>query len=205
MKKTAILICLLFAFTTTAICQLKVSSNGSVSINANIQDWWSGLKVYVPTSKSCAYHLSYQNQDRFYVCAEGWLWAQQGGYFGSDVNLKQNINSIESPLTKLISLRGIQFNYRSDETKREVDMDNQNQRIGFVAQEVEKVLPGIVKVMPDSTKAVSYTDLIPLTVEAIKEQQTQIEELKEIIKQQQLQIESLKAMAESKKRKKKRK
>ena len=45
------------------------------------------------------------------------------------------------------------------------------------SQEVEQVVPGVVRVMEDSTMAVAYTDLVPLLVEAMKEQQVHIESL----------------------------
>jgi hypothetical protein len=154
--------------------QLAVNSNGSTTINANIQDWWSGLKVIVPTSKSCAYHLSYLGKDRFYVCAEGWLWCEKGGWFGSDLKLKENINRINSPLSTVLKLNGIQFDYKNTE-------HSNGQRLGFIAQDVEKILPGLVKTMPDSTKAIAYTDVTALLVEAIKEQQIQIDVLKKQI------------------------
>lgn len=181
---------------------MKVSTNGSVSVNANIQDWWSGLKVMVPTSKSCAYHLSYLNQDRFFVCAEGWLWAQQGGWFGSDLKLKKNINPIKSPLATIVALQGIQFDYKNLSTEDKDDSLNSNkkQRIGFIAQDVEKVLPGVVKTMPDGNKAISYTDIIPLTVEAIKEQQKQIDRLAKIIEEQQNKIDNLVKVVDAKKK-----
>lgn len=169
----------LFSFNTNA--QLTVSSIGSVSINANTSDWGSGLKVTVPTQNSCAYHLTYAGHDRFYVCANGWLWTERGGYFGSDIKLKQNINKIISPLSTVLKLNGIQFTYIGDETVPVKNGVQNNQRLGFVAQEVDKILPGIVKIMPDSTLAIAYTDLTALLVEAIKEQQAQIDLLKKKI------------------------
>lgn len=182
MSKLIVLILVVFSFQNIR-AQLNVSSNGSVSINANIQDWWSGLRVTVPTANSCAYHLTYAGQDRFYVCAQGWLWAQKGGYFGSDLKLKQNINKINSPLSTVLKLNGIQFDYKDDESNTKIKTNTNNgHRLGFIAQEVEEILPGLVQVMPDSTKAVAYTDMIALLVEAIKEQQIEIESLKTEIK-----------------------
>ena len=60
------------------------------------------------------------------------------------------------------------------------------QDIGVIAQEIEKVLPSAVKDREDEAmkgyKAVKYEKIIPLLIEGIKEQQKQINELKEIIK-----------------------
>ena len=50
--------------------------------------------------------------------------------------------------------------------------------VGLIAQEVQKVLPEIVQTRPNGTLAIQYDKVVPLLVEAIKEQQNQIEELK---------------------------
>ncbi|MDR2009370.1 MAG: tail fiber domain-containing protein [Bacteroidales bacterium] len=171
----------LFAITANASAQLKIKNNGEVTIHAQTQDWWPALRVYVPTKSSCSYNLwnYYYNKDVFFVCGEGYLWTMKGGYFGSDITLKQNITPIEGVLGKVMSLNGVRFQYK-DENKEKNDMELMNEedfRLGFIAQEVEKIFPEVVKDMPDGTKAMSYTDLIPVLTEAIKEQQVQIEQL----------------------------
>lgn len=173
----------------TGYSQLKVTSDGSVLINSYTPNWGRALRTIVYNPQACAYHLTYLNKDRFYVCAEGWLWAERGGYFGSDIKLKQNISKISSPLSTLIKLNGIQFNYIDESsTLKSTSSNYTGYRLGLIAQEVEQVIPGIVKTMPDSTKAIAYTDLIALLIEAIKEQQLfinnlkiEIQELNEII------------------------
>ncbi len=49
--------------------------------------------------------------------------------------------------------------------------------VGLIAQEVEKVLPEIVQIREDGIKAIQYEKVVPLLVEAIKEQQVTIENL----------------------------
>ena len=51
----------------------------------------------------------------------------------------------------------------------------------MIAQEIETVLPEVVKTAPDGSKAVAYTEIIPVLIEAIKEQQKEIEQLKKMI------------------------
>ena len=53
--------------------------------------------------------------------------------------------------------------------------------MGVVAQEVEQVLPEVVKTRDNGDKAVNYEKMIPLLIECIKDQQKQIDELKRII------------------------
>ncbi|NOU17138.1 MAG: T9SS type A sorting domain-containing protein [Bacteroidales bacterium] len=174
---TLILGILFFANTNYTYSQLKVLSNGSVEINSYALDYGRAVRTTVHNPNACAYHLTYNGVDKFYVSASGFLWCSQGGYFGSDLKLKQNINKINSPLSLVMKLNGIQFDYKEDKgVKKE-----KGQRLGFIAQDIEKILPGIVKTMPDSTKGIAYTDLTALLVEAIKEQQNQIDELKKLI------------------------
>ena len=54
--------------------------------------------------------------------------------------------------------------------------------MGLIAQEVDKVIPEVVKDLPEGKKAVAYQNIIGLLIEAIKDQQKQIDELKRKIK-----------------------
>lgn len=89
----------------------------------------------------------------------------------SDEQLKENISTIENPIDKVNELRGVDFNWKK----------NGKKQIGVIAQEVEKILPELVEEMPDGYKGVYYGNIVGLLIEAIKEQQKQIDELKEKI------------------------
>jgi hypothetical protein len=86
----------------------------------------------------------------------------------SDERLKENVVGISNALSKVLSLRGVEFN-RIGQTDRE---------IGVIAQEVEKVLPELVHEGVDGVKSVAYQNMVAVLIEAIKEQQAQIDELK---------------------------
>jgi hypothetical protein len=86
----------------------------------------------------------------------------------SDINLKTNIKPIVSPISKLLELNGVTFDWK--ETKES--------SIGVIAQEVERVFPELIKETNDNYKTVNYNGLVGVLIEAIKEQQNQIEELK---------------------------
>jgi len=92
----------------------------------------------------------------------------------SDEQLKENISTIENPIDKVNELRGVDFNWKK----------NGKKQIGVIAQEVEKILPELVEEMPDGYKGVYYGNIVGLLIEAIKEQQKQIDELKEKINAQ---------------------
>ena len=87
----------------------------------------------------------------------------------SDKNLKNNIKTIENPLSKVLSIRGVNFEWK----------DSNKASAGVIAQEVEKVLPELVT--GQNTKTVNYNGLIGLLIETVKEQQKQIDILSEKI------------------------
>lgn len=84
----------------------------------------------------------------------------------SDEKLKTNIKTIDNALEKVLQLRGVEY----DRTDRE------GHHIGVIAQEIEKILPEVVH--GEDIKSVSYGNIVAVLIEAIKEQQAQIEELK---------------------------
>jgi hypothetical protein len=89
----------------------------------------------------------------------------------SDVRVKENIKTIDNAITKVNKLRGVEFNKIGSEKKS----------IGVIAQEIEKVLPEVVKEDDKGMKSVAYGNIVGVLIEAIKDQQKQIDELKSII------------------------
>lgn len=83
----------------------------------------------------------------------------------SDERLKTNIQTIDKPIEKVCALRGVTY-----------EKDNKP-GLGVIAQEVEKVLPEVVKTEEDEigTKSVAYGNLVGLLIEAVKAQQEQLE------------------------------
>jgi hypothetical protein len=91
----------------------------------------------------------------------------------SDLRYKENIDGIEGALDKVLSLRGVTFDWKTDEYPDKTFDDGKH--YGVIAQEVEKVLPDVVFENRDGEKGVLYTELIPVLIESIKTQQRQIE------------------------------
>lgn len=89
----------------------------------------------------------------------------------SDSRLKDNLTPITNPVDKIKSLRGVEFDWNSGEHVGTHD-------VGLIAQDVEAVLPEAVTTQEDGYKNLAYTKVIPLLVEAMKEQQTMIEALR---------------------------
>jgi hypothetical protein len=86
----------------------------------------------------------------------------------SDQNLKKDISTLQGTLAKLQNFRGVNFRWKTQ--------DDSALRIGFIAQEVESVFPELVKTdIITGIKSVNYLGFAPVLVNAIKEQQTEIE------------------------------
>ena len=99
----------------------------------------------------------------------------------SDIKFKKNFQQINDPLNKVLNLNGVSYEWKTDEYK---DRGFQGGRhYGVIAQEIEKVLPEVVNAAPDGTKSVAYTEIIPVLIEAIKEQQQAIKEQQKRIEQ----------------------
>ena len=84
----------------------------------------------------------------------------------SDKRLKRNIETITNAVDTVSKLRGVNY-----------EKDGRNST-GVIAQEVEEVLPQVVHTAPDGMKSVAYGNIVGILIEAIKEQQKEIEELK---------------------------
>ncbi|SDH33819.1 tail fiber domain-containing protein [Winogradskyella thalassocola] len=103
----------------------------------------------------------------------------------SDRRLKKDITSLTYGLETILELNPVEYNWKN----REQD----HKSLGLIAQEVQPILENIVHIADDEDKtlSVSYTELIPVLIKAIQEQQ-------EIIKIQALKINGLTAEAEEK-------
>lgn len=96
---------------------------------------------------------------------------------GSDIRFKKEIKPIESALDKVLNLNGRIYVFKQEEFKDYSFPSGTN--FGFIAQELKEILPDLVSEDNNGYLAVNYIAVIPVLVEAIKEQNNQIEELKE--------------------------
>jgi hypothetical protein len=94
----------------------------------------------------------------------------------SDQRLKQQIRPITGALARVQALRGVRYTFRQQEYPA-LHLPA-GEQIGVLAQEVEALYPELVSTDKDGYKAVNYAQLTPVLIEAIKEQQRQIEQLK---------------------------
>jgi hypothetical protein len=94
----------------------------------------------------------------------------------SDINLKENLVKISSPLEKISQINGYTFDWKEGSPARGC-ISNIVQDAGIVAQEIETILPEIVRTSDDN-KVVNYNGLVALLIEGMKEQQCTINTLK---------------------------
>jgi hypothetical protein len=101
----------------------------------------------------------------------------------SDRRYKENIQSIENPISLIKSLNGVTYNWKK----------SGNKDIGFIAQDVESVLPTVVFTDEETGyKSMDYARMTPILIEAVKAQQEMIEDLKKKQEALEKEIEQLK-------------
>ena len=165
---------------------MRIDSSGTFILGKTTDDFntagfhvVSGGSVYsgIQTqSASSSYHLrdTTNNTWEFYVTGAGQIHATSTSITSlSDERLKENIKDLETGLTEVMSLKPRRFDWKDREQKNIA---------GFIAQEVETVLPDLVSdFMHDDledAKSVKMGDMIPTLVKAIQEQQAIIDDLK---------------------------
>jgi hypothetical protein len=94
-------------------------------------------------------------------------------FFTSDKRHKNNIQTIPNALEKVTKLNGVTWEWNDDVN----EVTKSTPKTGLIAQEVQEVLPEVVKTRDDGFLALDYSKMMGLLVEAIKEQQTQIHSL----------------------------
>jgi hypothetical protein len=109
----------------------------------------------------------------------------------SDMRLKENIHEIENPLDKILRLRGVEFDWRSDVSQP--TSHEQTHDIGVIAQNVEKVFPEAVTSPQGQYKSVAYSKLIAPLIGAVKALYAKWLQTDEAQKDQAREIASLKA------------
>ena len=176
---------LVFATSTAFTERMRIDSSGNLMLGKTSTDFntagvhivqggavYSGIQT---ASASSTYHVrdTTNNTWEFYVQGTGTINATNTSINSlSDERLKENIVDLETGLTEVMSLKPRRFDWKDREEKNVA---------GFVAQEVETVLPDLIGNYMhddiDDAKSVKMGDMVPTLVKAIQEQQTIIQEL----------------------------
>lgn len=105
-------------------------------------------------------------------------------YYSSDISLKESIKPIIGVLSKVLGLQGVEYVWK----------DSGKKDLGLIAQDVEKIFPEFVNTDPATgLKTVDYAKLTVPLIEAVKEQQAEIDSLRQDLEALKLEIENLKA------------
>ncbi len=199
MKKfTFFFISALLALSFNGLSQIKVSSTGKVGINTTsptyqldingtfrINDGESTL-----TFQYGALSPSYSSYSTLGDYGTMWeeLYATQA-YFNynpvimSDVNAKTDIRDLPNVKSKLLLLHPVYYKlkpkFKGDEkADAKIAEKAATEQLGLIAQEVQKIIPEIVTEREDGTLGIRYTELIPVLIKAVQEQQAEIDDLK---------------------------
>jgi hypothetical protein len=120
-----------------------------------------GINTYTPTEQL---HVVGN------ICATGTIGAC------SDKRYKKDIKTIDDALEIIEQLRGVNFSWRTDDFPE--NQFSEKEQVGFIAQEIEKVLPEVISKGSNGYYSVDYAKLTPVLVEAVKSQQKTIDEIK---------------------------
>lgn len=94
----------------------------------------------------------------------------------SDAKFKTILGAIDNPLSKVLSLRGVRYNWNALAAANGIKDDRE--QVGVIAQEVEKILPQAVE-QTNSHLSVKYDKLVPLLIEAVKQLSDTVDQLKQ--------------------------
>jgi hypothetical protein len=182
----------------TAIYCIQGEYNGNQSGGAGVR----GISMYNPGRGVHGQEITYTGWAGYF---DGDVYCS-GTYYGSDLKIKKNVTTITDPIEKLMKIRGVEYDLRVDEFPK-YSFDKRH-KFGVIAQEVELVFPEMVAEKEIFTtnctrdtkdtiesmkiKTVNYTELIPVLVEAVKEQQLMIQQQKEMIDKLLIELEALK-------------
>jgi len=173
------------------------SGSGNVFIGSSAgASETSSNNLYIANSDTIP-PLIYGEFDTPMVEINGDFYVTGNTYMTSDARLKKDINSIDSSLEKIMSLRGVSFKW-NDQKSNDIKLSERS-HYGVIAQEVQKTLPDIVMKDRNGEMNVAYMELIPVLIEAVKEQQQIISEMTEKIQniEKDLKLNGNLAMAET--------
>jgi len=173
------------SFLNSGTERMRINSSGNLLVGITSESFSTSTSgcllrntgdAYFPIQNSNTLHVyDAPNQAyRFYVNVAGIISATNTSINGlSDERLKENIVDLETGLTEVMALQPRRFDWKNG--------DAQNVA-GFIAQEVESVLPELVGDYKheelDDCKSLKMGDIVPTLVKAIQEQQTIIDDLK---------------------------
>ena len=166
-----------------------ITWNGSVNVNISGEssfDMYTGGTFHVWDINASNYAIRANSGGQTVIgtagtrglSVQGALTATDNITAYSDIRIKRDIHTVENALEKTLALRGVTY-YRTDDRVKEEE--KARRKLGVVAQEVELIIPEVVREDDDGFKTVDYGNMVGLLIEAIKEQQAHINRLEQKI------------------------
>jgi hypothetical protein len=206
MKKIHYLIIIGIFMFTGIMSQINMTSNGFITIGSTANavktlDVRGNAQFLVYGSAGAQIYAYYgstpaidplQNNTGALGAANLWNWANittlnyVNLFKMSDENLKENITDIKNALNTIKQIKGVKYDYKKGFLNFGKSTDNSDfgitNQYGFIAQQVQTVLPAAVSYDTiHKIYSVSYESIIPFLVEAMKEQQAQIDSLNQLL------------------------
>jgi trimeric autotransporter adhesin len=158
----------------------RLRFNGNTSINGTSANSYFALEI------------NQDANDTYGLVVYGPAWCSSGTWTGSDIRLKKNITPVMNALNSVLALKGVNFDWNIEQYPGMGFKDTK--QVGFIAQDVEKVIPELVIEGPDGFKSIDYSKISPVLVEAIKEQQKLIENQENEIKSLKSELQQIKIL-----------
>ena len=153
-------------------------------------------KLYIdscPTG-NCVTPLIYGEFDNKTVTINGSL-TMSAVLTPSDIRYKKDVEPLTSSLDKVTRLKGVSYLWKTDEHPGRGF--GKGKQIGLIAQDVEKVVPELVTTDDKGYKSISYDKLVPVLVEAIKEQQLIVVQQRTVLEQKSRMVDEQKQLLEA--------
>lgn len=186
-------------FATNNLNRMVINANGQVdimgllNINCDVPDgqalrvygkealWFNG--TYFSWGYDATFNYfddaitigNYTEPTGYKLWVQGDAWAT-GYWLRSDARFKKNIKPIDNSLDRLMKIRGSSYEFNDEEFNG--SEDSQEIQYGLIAQELEPVFPELVRTGNDGYKSINYNGMIPVLIEAIKEQKAIIDKLR---------------------------
>ncbi len=193
------------SFLVLSVCaysQITINSSGKVGINNSSPSYDFDVNGDFNLEQTGASRIVTQNGTRIifdnsdmytdnnanlgvysYCCMWLYLYAEYATFtynptIISDKNMKKDIKNLDKTLSKLISLRPVKYKMKPKIKNNESPAENKLQ-VGLIAQEVQNIFPEVVSQVGDSHLGIKYTELIPILIKALQEQQEKIKKLRD--------------------------
>ncbi len=152
---------------------MQTVGSGNAGRIGNFEIWRSDFGINVFTIQPSGHvGIGTTNPTQFLTVYNGsttGTYTITGWMHSSDARLKTNIKPIDGALNKIMNLQGVSYNW--------ISSPNDNDQIGFIAQDVEKIFPEVIVKDEEGNYSMAPQNLTAPIVEAIKEQQAQINSL----------------------------